>query len=524
MQQEKNTAIIAALIVVLCGFLFVTFKSSLHNVPASEKHLIPDTTNGGTIGFGKTPPPPQCNDHLDNDGDGYCDFKTSSTRCKDHSKPGDPDCTSKTDNKEAPDVCGDKTCDASENCATCSQDCGICPPVCGNSICEENETCSNCATDCGTCPVPLDPRCHALKYDSTPINHVNLVFVPSNFSGDMMLFQQHAQEAWNTFNRYVPYDPAIQKLNAFYVTDERGSYCNFNCSGIERLLCCSTAIAKSSSSICTTGSRQTVVIHNNEKYGGAGYTSEDVATTSTNIDASRVAVHETGHSLFNLGDEYNYPRSTPSSSPNCDYSTCTKWKEMFGWWGIGCNGARCGDNLYYIGENSIMYSLVYQFEEVNERISCCAYYQETKTFPHYCDKFQGFVPNLYQLCQVIPSNLTGPAPQQGQQSVEKPFEYTFAKDDAGNWNRISVVVRNQGTYPQQKVSGEGKGTISIKTVKKNGKTQEFLFDEQVPVEYPLDAVKMGGYAQQPRKTVSIIVDQADSYVSSITVNDKRVFG
>ncbi len=40
--------------------------------------------------------PPQCSDHLDNDKDGYCDYKTRSSYCNDGSILGDNDCLSKS--------------------------------------------------------------------------------------------------------------------------------------------------------------------------------------------------------------------------------------------------------------------------------------------------------------------------------------------------------------------------------------------------------------------------------------------
>ena len=48
-------------------------------------------------------------------------------------------------------ICGDGTCNGSETCSTCSQDCGSCPPACGDGTCEGNETCTNCPDDCGSC-------------------------------------------------------------------------------------------------------------------------------------------------------------------------------------------------------------------------------------------------------------------------------------------------------------------------------------------------------------------------------------
>ena len=57
-------------------------------------------------------------------------------------------------------------------------------------------------------------------------------------------------------------------------------------------------------------SRQTVVVHNDLTYGGAGYGSADVATATIHPSGPDIIIHELGHSLFELGDEYNYNPST----------------------------------------------------------------------------------------------------------------------------------------------------------------------------------------------------------------------
>ena len=49
-------------------------------------------------------------------------------------------------------VCGDGTCNGTETCTTCTQDCGACAPVCGDGTCNGTETCSTCTQDCGACP------------------------------------------------------------------------------------------------------------------------------------------------------------------------------------------------------------------------------------------------------------------------------------------------------------------------------------------------------------------------------------
>jgi len=61
---------------------------------------------------------PECSDHIDNDGDGYCDFFAKGSYCSDGSKLGDKECTStkvkeKTLCKKSKEICDgkDNDCD-----------------------------------------------------------------------------------------------------------------------------------------------------------------------------------------------------------------------------------------------------------------------------------------------------------------------------------------------------------------------------------------------------------------------------
>ncbi|MER5768743.1 M64 family metallopeptidase [Streptomyces sp. NPDC001985] len=91
-----------------------------------------------------------------------------------------------------------------------------------------------------------------------------------------------------------------------------GSY--FWCDGIERLLCIDQNkvdgyVAKAPEADLV------IVLANSAKYGGAGYNQpsptlgyEGISTASAgNEKSGKVAIHETGHSLGKLADEYFYP-------------------------------------------------------------------------------------------------------------------------------------------------------------------------------------------------------------------------
>ncbi|WP_079143417.1 M64 family metallopeptidase [Streptomyces luteocolor] len=87
----------------------------------------------------------------------------------------------------------------------------------------------------------------------------------------------------------------------------------FFCDGIERLLCVDTNKVESYASKAADPDL-VIVLSNSTKYGGAGYNDitspsgyDGIATASSDhAQSDQVAVHETGHSLGKLADEYWY--------------------------------------------------------------------------------------------------------------------------------------------------------------------------------------------------------------------------
>jgi hypothetical protein len=412
----------------------------------------------------------------------------------------------------------DGTIDECDPCANGVRDGAETGVDCGGSCagCDIGYPC-NTGADClsgycaaGVCaqpPVTLPPDCNAIKYDNTTFaNHVNLILVPSGFNGDMALFQQKAQWIASIFGSHTPFDNSIPQYSVFYVPKEAGDYCYFNCQGIARLLCCDTSLARTLSSTCTTGARQTIVVENSDTYGGAGYYSSDVATTSTNSSAPLVAVHELGHSLFDLGDEYSYGSST-ASSPNCDYAGCAKWQDMLGYKGVSCTAGNCANGAYFVSETTIMKALGYPFEEVNLRLSCCTYVRETGAFPTYCDQFKQFTTtgDLNEFCQNPTSAGTAAVPAD---YVNDPEEVTFSRDpDSGAWRVESAVRRRPGFYPTVETRGDAAGSIRVDVGFAGGQTQQMRFSSLEDVEFPGEGDGLGGTLQMRRNSVSVVIDR-----------------
>ncbi|MFG2095657.1 M64 family metallopeptidase [Streptomyces sp. NPDC048612] len=161
----------------------------------------------------------------------------------------------------------------------------------------------------------------------------------------------------------------------------------FFCEDTERLLCVDTGKVESYASKAPAADL-VVVLSNSTKYGGAGYNDissqvgyDGIATASSDNDQSdQIAVHETGHSLGKLADEYDYGQSGTYSGPepaqvnlsklSADQMTAQQQK-WYRWIGQqspdgGAVGAFEGGGYYQYGlnrptENSIMRTLGREF-------------------------------------------------------------------------------------------------------------------------------------------------------------------
>lgn len=149
--------------------------------------------------------------------------------------------------------------------------------------------------------------------------------------------------------------------------------------GVERLLGVNTWSAREFSQLAP-GDDQTIAIANSSKYGGAGYTSEDVLTfAGGNPSAIEIVKHEFGHAFADLADEYEYGGATQYSGPEpseADLSTFTasemlakktKWWRWIGVQGVGAyeGAAYSQTGIYRPTLNSKMRTLGLPFGAVN---------------------------------------------------------------------------------------------------------------------------------------------------------------
>ncbi|KOG55713.1 hypothetical protein ADK76_21005 [Streptomyces griseoflavus] len=127
---------------------------------------------------------------------------------------------------------------------------------------------------------------------------------------------------------------------------------HFWCDGIERLLCVDTGKVESYAGKAPDADL-VIVLSNSRKYGGAGYNDitspvgyDGIATASSDHpDSAQVAVHETGHSLGKLADEYVYDTNgtytgAEPSAPNITKMSVAEMKAKKAKW------------YRYLGQNS----------------------------------------------------------------------------------------------------------------------------------------------------------------------------
>jgi len=167
---------------------------------------------------------------------------------------------------------------------------------------------------------------------------------------------------------------------------------NFGCYGVDRLLCVDDALVYAAADAVTPPDGRDVIITaaNSTTYGGAGRIGKgNIGTMSMHPSAIEIALHEIGHSAFNLADEYDYggcftflePQEANVSAAKTR-AAARKWGWMIGkattvptksgtypngTVGLFEGGKYCPTGVYRPTENSRMRTLGVPWHAVNER-------------------------------------------------------------------------------------------------------------------------------------------------------------
>lgn len=228
-------------------------------------------------------------------------------------------------------------------------------------------------------------------------NRVDISIVGDGYTeSELALYETHAQtvmdgfleeEPFNTYRNYFNFH-RVDVISNESGVDHDPSYgtlkdtaldMNYFCSGTERLLCINVSKAKAAAANAPDAD-QVLAIANSSKYGGAGYTSSELATLAgDNNSAIELALHELGHSFGDLADEYSYggdetyAGSEPSAVNLSTYTADTllteqrKWFRWMGEFGVDAyeGGGYSTYGVYRPTLNSKMRSLSRDFEVVN---------------------------------------------------------------------------------------------------------------------------------------------------------------
>jgi len=301
-------------------------------------------------------------------------------------------------------------------------------PVKTGKLCLSNSQCASNYCDPTTNICYETAQCKAIKHDERTEfdeNHAIIIFVGSGFT-NLNDWAAKVDSTYSVFENYDFFKAGVTQFSSFYVNEVQNPFCNFGCGGIDRLLCCNINTARSIANSCfpAVAAVQTVIVHNDVKYGGAGYISQNVATVSIHPSAPLVAVHELGHSFFDFFDEYSYISSTPSSAYNCDIGAgCPKWNDMIADYPNICSSKGCAGNNYNVGEsNSFMKALNYNVGPVLTRYTCCTYYALTGTIPPYCNGFIDKGMGLYAYCGSSGYSPDSSLLAEGQDTEKRSFE------------------------------------------------------------------------------------------------------
>jgi len=189
----------------------------------------------------------------------------------------------------------------------------------------------------------------------------DIVFVGHNYPpAQLSQFQTDVNRHQSTLLSIPPFSNRSRSINIHWVNESRNLGCQYNYTGIPRLIGCNGTAVLNLASQCPAD--EVIVLFNSNTYGGGGYRNpiglSSYAVAYSGVDPAyganwsgdRVIVHEFGHSFGSLHDEYNgtATNSAAPDGPNCDLGPCTRWASLN--LSISCNQG-CTYSNWYRGDD-----------------------------------------------------------------------------------------------------------------------------------------------------------------------------
>jgi hypothetical protein len=334
-------------------------------------------------------------------------------------------------------------------------------------FCSVDSDCKSWSCQENTCFA--SPECKALKHQPGQEFDKDLlviVFVGSGFT-DLPSWRMSVAKTFYSFNEFEFFSYSNPRYIALYVDElDTDSYCNFQCEGVETLLCCDLSRMRSATKKCLPPgiNVNTVVIENSKEYGGGGYRYANMATTSIHELGPKVAVHELGHSLFELGDEYTTTQFG-DTAPNCATDGCPKWADLDEHVGGGlCSTKGCRNGDFFVPGVTFMQYLNEPFGEVNTRYTCCTFLALTGGTPTYCDRFE-FGPGLLDYC----------------------------KNDYQGYGQIYDIENNLGAFAEEAIPGKYVLVAEAAVLLLNMTDDSFFYDSDMEGEGPKLFIRRNRY-------------------------------
>jgi hypothetical protein len=203
-----------------------------------------------------------------------------------------------------------------------------------------------------------DSQSPVLGYsDTLRDGYLDIVFISSNFSSQQK-FNDYVTAYTRHLLEYDPFKQYKQKIRVkkiFTKADMKCSYKKYASTNQQNIYCNTTAAYQLlSQTSWDTG----VVLDDSGTWGASTSYSQiiNLGMVAPNVLYLDDLIHEMGHAVGKLSDEYTYSNSTGSENvenlgPNCDMAGCAKWSTIAGTQCIpGCTYV----NAYRSSQNSLM--------------------------------------------------------------------------------------------------------------------------------------------------------------------------